>query len=71
MEEFDAETYIKKALKHEALFKAGPYFFLKDTKRGDKYYSISNSYKKLGEKIQSDLELKSLIESELFSAGAK
>lgn len=69
--EFDAEAYIKKALKYEALFKAGPYFCLKDSKKGDKYYSISNSYKKLGEKILADAELKALIDSELFSAGAK
>ncbi len=69
--EFDAEAYIKKALEYEALFKAGPYFCLKDSKKGDKYYSISNSYKKLGEKILADPELKALIDSELFSAGAK
>ena len=70
-EPFNAEVYIKKLLDAEIFFKAGPYFCLKGTKKGDKYHALGNSYKGVGEKIQNISELKSLIESEMFSAGVK
>ena len=71
VKEFNMQEYMEKAVENEVFFKRGPYYCLKGTVKGDKYYAIANSYRKLGKKIKGNPELKALIDSELFSAGVQ
>ena len=64
---FNAEEYVKRAVNCGALEKKGVWFCLKDSVKGDKYFSISNSNAGIQKAVSEDKELKTLLDSEIFS----